>query len=1275
MSRFYFFTDIDSVGSQAAADAFGPVIGSPDSQFRVTSIHRAVAGKTPNAYAVCAGQLMVQEAGNNLVNLILRPTEQPPFSFPEVKFFIYRRVKRTSLIDGNEVAPATNNDLTKSIWESQQKRNASQGTSDNPLAGALGVDITGNGSIDEAFFRENVSYQLPAIGAGWSLGTFDPAHFGFEIMVHAIGFDPNLPMVRTAENVVVVPELSGQTTQAQEFKYWHDKEAILNYIDPCAFFGCFYSRKLKIKHADGSVSKKKQNEIYDDVLKGAHLTSATDGVFFNRKTTYLDIRNEYNHSLNYFKNYGTTYSTTDLKCAFKQGGGLNARNYYDNTWPLMIIKNSELSANNNSRKNIIRLALPSGAGDNPYPTLYVSAGFLNDLFPREPKEKAKLIDLNLSSGFTDEVVLAIPNHSSQGSTRAISSYIKLKYFKRIGPHSITPPVSSGTVIRAGSFLDNLFAPLDMKAPFAGPGKIKSHIYDAEVFVDMTLAGGYDFVGSVGILDDGINYTFILNPKIVRTPNNKKSSVVPLSGEKSSATDVWSLLASKLKRKKVQKSTLEFSDPTNNVDYLEIVDEEGDLSVTHDEPLWGYQSFTIRKADLLAIDTSVFTAWSPIYMSANNLVRYADKLGQEYWNFDISLNGYWLNGNDVEVKEVVSNITLYVNGDFGKGSDIKIGIQNGIAESTLFPTVSAVPPIKHVFVLMLENRSFDHMLGFSQISGTDAITGNDTTINGVDETYFNINSELGPFDPLKICFAKTPADFQVIESDFGPPHEFMDALLQLCSDDASSYQPAQGIYPQPGNGGFVDSCRLGLQESEPIGGEGSPQPEASPHPEKVMNCFDPAQLPVLTKLAREYAVCDNWYSSLPGPTWPNRFFVHAATSGGLATSPTNPVIGKSYTVRGFGFKNGHIFDRLENRGLEWRVYEGNEFPQVFSLQGMNHSALVGHFVNMPFFLPHLMNPSFLPTYTFIEPHHGNLTSNFGSQFLNGDSQHPCDDVRPGEILIKHVYETIRNSPHWNNSVLIITYDEHGGFYDHVPPPETTPTGDDKKYLSTISTQASAAINKFNFARLGARVPTVIISPLIPKGTIDHTLYDHSSILATLEKMFRLEPLTKRDKNANDFRHLFSLTSPRVSAAEAPLALPDPPASFPNAAGEETFRNIYPDITPPMMTPPGGGTPINAPLHPPRKKYLEEDLKLLLDSDPTLHLPTMLAGAPSPDFLAWLHVAFRRDLALHPETDFAARELILREYCSLQTVADAEIYIEKVRTNVQIFRGLPPIPIED
>src|SRR5262249_29426112 len=161
--------------------AFGPVSGASDTQFQVTSVHRPAASTTPNAYAVCDGLVLVQDAGNDLVNLVLKPTQQPPFAFPKIKFFIYRGIQKSSLVNGVEVAPAANNDLTKSIWQSQQARNASAGTSDNPPTGALGLDISGIGSIDEVFFREDVSYQLPLVRSGWSLGQFSSAGFGFEI--------------------------------------------------------------------------------------------------------------------------------------------------------------------------------------------------------------------------------------------------------------------------------------------------------------------------------------------------------------------------------------------------------------------------------------------------------------------------------------------------------------------------------------------------------------------------------------------------------------------------------------------------------------------------------------------------------------------------------------------------------------------------------------------------------------------------------------------------------------------------------------------------------------------------------------------------------------------------------------------------------------------------------------------------------------------------------------------------------------------------------------
>jgi len=147
-------------------------------------------------------------------------------------------------------------------------------------------------------------------------------------------------------------------------------------------------------------------------------------------------------------------------------------------------------------------------------------------------------------------------------------------------------------------------------------------------------------------------------------------------------------------------------------------------------------------------------------------------------------------------------------------------------------------------------------------------------------------------------------------------------------------------------------------------------------------------------------------------------------------------------------------------------------------------------------------------------------------------HPLDDVTRGERLIKQVYETIRNSPHWEHSLLLVTFDEHGGFFDHVHPGATVPPGD-------IQTAGYVQFN-FQFDQLGVRVPALVISPYTRKGVIDHTVYDHTSMLATIEKLFGMGNLTNRDLAATDFLRLLPLTSPRT---DAPATLP-PAAVNPN-----------------------------------------------------------------------------------------------------------------------------------
>jgi phospholipase C len=406
--------------------------------------------------------------------------------------------------------------------------------------------------------------------------------------------------------------------------------------------------------------------------------------------------------------------------------------------------------------------------------------------------------------------------------------------------------------------------------------------------------------------------------------------------------------------------------------------------------------------------------------------------------------------------------------------------------------------------MMENRSFDHMLGFSGITGSDAVTGKKTEINGLK------GSESNAFSGKTYTVHKGAPD--VMPHD--PKHEFEDVTVQLAGPGAK--YPPGGLYPAINNSGFVaaytrsDDFKLTKDD-----------------PGEVMRCFDTrVQLPVLYALAENFVVCDNWYASMPGPTWPNRMFAHAASSGGLDHSPSNAEIGSWETApgAGFGFKQGTIYDRLRKAKIKYRFYSGGHFPQVSGLKGVSITEIREFSEH---FAKDLHDPKIDCKYFFIEPSYDVPT------YKNGTSQHPVSHVSHGEAFIKATYEAVRNSPVWEKSLLILTWDEHGGFYDHAVPPLCVAPGDSKpgdKYND----------HGFTFEHFGPRVPALVISPLIPPNLIDHRTYDHSSIPATVSRVFGTEALTLRDRSANALNKLFSMKTARM---DAPKLLPSvPPESM-------------------------------------------------------------------------------------------------------------------------------------
>jgi phospholipase C len=423
--------------------------------------------------------------------------------------------------------------------------------------------------------------------------------------------------------------------------------------------------------------------------------------------------------------------------------------------------------------------------------------------------------------------------------------------------------------------------------------------------------------------------------------------------------------------------------------------------------------------------------------------------------------------------------------------------------------SSAATIEHLFVLMLENHSFDCVFAMSGIPGIIRANSGDT--NSFGGTTYHISSPAP---------TSAPAD---------PGHEFQDVLQQLCGPDATHtpWQP----YPRPiTNTGFVANYAGKRQRIASVSGT-APAPEDFGD---VMACFDtPTQLPVIYQLATEFAVCDQWFASVPGPTWPNRFFVHGASSGGWANSPPSASVLRWETFGGgFVYPSGSsIFDALTKAELKWRVYADENgpilggIPQVSALRGITWQL---HTHPFSAFQGDLQNP-YPYTYTFIEPNYGDVAS---GRYTGGSSQHPVDGVGGGEALIKATYEAIRNSPLWNSSLLIVSYDEHGGYYDSVAPGSAPAPADNSPE------QLSMNAGGFLFDQYGVRVPAVVVSPLIPRGTVDHTIYDHASIPATLERLHGLPPLTRRDASANTVLGLVSLTTARTDTPSTLKALPPP-----------------------------------------------------------------------------------------------------------------------------------------
>jgi phospholipase C len=399
-------------------------------------------------------------------------------------------------------------------------------------------------------------------------------------------------------------------------------------------------------------------------------------------------------------------------------------------------------------------------------------------------------------------------------------------------------------------------------------------------------------------------------------------------------------------------------------------------------------------------------------------------------------------------------------------------------------------LKHIVVLMMENRSFDHMLGAlkAQDPRIDGLTGNESNPDTTGAT-------------VKVA---SKAQFQS-QLDPDPDHHFPGVDLQIFNGDNSNPRV-------PNMQGFIKSY---FQQQRDV-----------KHSQKIMYYFTPDKLPVLTTLATEFAVFNGWFSSIPGPTICNRAFAHYGTSFGK--------VGMDLFYAKEPFKS--IYDRMvtANPARTSKLYYYDQASSTMEIVNLlqHQSELFGTYDQ---FIADCSKGT-LPDYSFVEPNYNDHDGDAGA--IIASDQHPDHHVQEGERFIASVYNAIRQNPGlWKTTALLVVYDEHGGIYDHVLPPACMKDGFVAQPNDTGTGRA------FEFDRLGVRVPAILISPWIAKGTVvkgpqepgGGRTFEHASIPATVTKFFLgdYDQRSPREKAADTFLDLLTLPQMRDDTPEFQL----------------------------------------------------------------------------------------------------------------------------------------------
>ena len=383
------------------------------------------------------------------------------------------------------------------------------------------------------------------------------------------------------------------------------------------------------------------------------------------------------------------------------------------------------------------------------------------------------------------------------------------------------------------------------------------------------------------------------------------------------------------------------------------------------------------------------------------------------------------------------------------------------------------PIDNIVVLMQENRSFDHYFGQIHFEGQKRATKVPANASNPDPT--------NPSGPPILRFHKT----------------------NYC-ETADLDHSWNGTHKEYDDGKMDGFTAQNVDSTDPTGA-------------RTMGYYDSADLPFYYALYSTFAMADRYFASTLTQTFPNRFYLLAGTSFGHTANdfPTDDPVND--------FSQRSIFNLLDEAGVTWKVY----FSQIAFAD--EFSYVRNHVPSMQFPIDDFYADAAagtLPQVSFVDPI-------FIAQANIENDEHPPSNVQVGENFVAQVINALFGSPQWPHAALFLDYDEHGGFYDHVPPPAACAPDDIPPMLSPTDEQAG-------FDHYGIRVPAMVVSPYARPHYVSHKVYDHTSVLRFIETRFDLPALTRRDANADPMLRLFKFSRPAFPTAPTLPAAPMDPA---------------------------------------------------------------------------------------------------------------------------------------